>query len=282
MYLIELLKTVVLGIVQGITEWLPISSTGHMILVDQFMPLNQPSGFIDLFLVVIQFGSILAVVTLYFHKLNPFSPKKTSKEKSEAWSMWFKVLVACIPAAVIGLLFDDFITAHTYNAWVVSAALIIYGIIFIIIERRNKTPKINFIDALDYKTALLIGAFQVLSLIPGTSRSGSTIIGAVILGASRFVAAEFSFFLAIPVMFGASLLKIVKFFMETGGGFSGEQLGILLLGMAVAYAVSIAAIKFLISYIRNHDFTVFGYYRIAVGVLVIAYFLISGAQVVVH
>ena len=282
MYLIELLKTVVLGIVQGITEWLPISSTGHMILVDQFMPLNQPSGFIDLFLVVIQFGSILAVVTLYFHKLNPFSPKKTSKEKSETWSMWFKVLVACIPAAVLGLLFDDFITAHTYNAWVVSAALIIYGIIFIIIERRNKTPKINFIDALDYKTALLIGAFQVLSLIPGTSRSGSTIIGAVILGASRFVAAEFSFFLAIPVMFGASLLKIVKFFMETGGGFSGEQLGILLLGMAVAYAVSIAAIKFLMSYIRNHDFTVFGYYRIAVGVLVIAYFLISGAQVVVH
>lgn len=282
MYLIELLKTVVLGIVQGITEWLPISSTGHMILVDQFMPLNQPSAFIDLFLVVIQFGSILAVVTLYFHKLNPFSPKKTSKEKSETWSMWFKVLVACIPAAVIGLLFDDFITAHTYNAWVVSAALIIYGIIFIIIERRNKTPKINSIDALDYKTALLIGAFQVLSLIPGTSRSGSTIIGAVILGTSRFVAAEFSFFLAIPVMFGASLLKIVKFFMETGGGFSGEQLGILLLGMAVAYAVSIAAIKFLMSYIRNHDFTVFGYYRIAVGVLVIAYFLISGAQVVVH
>lgn len=282
MYLIELLKTVVLGIVQGITEWLPISSTGHMILVDQFMPLNQPSGFIDLFLVVIQFGSILAVVTLYFHKLNPFSPKKTSKEKSETWSMWFKVLVACIPAAVIGLLFDDFITTHTYNAWVVSAALIIYGIIFIIIERRNKTPKINSIDALDYKTALLIGAFQVLSLIPGTSRSGSTIIGAVILGTSRFVAAEFSFFLAIPVMFGASLLKIVKFFMETGGGFSGEQLGILLLGMAVAYAVSIAAIKFLMSYIRNHDFTVFGYYRIAVGVLVIAYFLISGAQVVVH
>lgn len=282
MYLIELLKTVVLGIVQGITEWLPISSTGHMILVDQFMPLNQPSGFIDLFLVVIQFGSILAVVTLYFHKLNPFSPKKTSKEKSETWSMWFKVLVACIPAAVIGLLFDDFITTHTYNAWVVSAALIIYGIIFIIIERRNKTPKINSIDALDYKTALLIGAFQVLSLIPGTSRSGSTIIGAVILGTSRFVAAEFSFFLAIPVMFGASLLKIVKFFMETGGSFSGEQLGILLLGMAVAYAVSIAAIKFLMSYIRNHDFTVFGYYRIAVGVLVIAYFLISGAQVVVH
>lgn len=282
MYLIELLKTVVLGIVQGITEWLPISSTGHMILVDQFMPLNQPSGFIDLFLVVIQFGSILAVVTLYFHKLNPFSPKKTSKEKSETWSMWFKVLVACIPAAVIGLLFDDFITAHTYNAWVVSAALIIYGIIFIIIERRNKTPKINSIDALDYKTALLIGAFQILSLIPGTSRSGSTIIGAVILSTSRFVAAEFSFFLAIPVMFGASLLKIVKFFMETGGGFSGEQLGILLLGMAVAYAVSIAAIKFLMSYIRNHDFTVFGYYRIAVGVLVIAYFLISGAQVVVH
>lgn len=282
MFLIEILKTIVLGIVQGITEWLPISSTGHMILVDQFMPLHQSADFINLFLVVIQFGSILAVVTLYFHKLNPFSPKKAKAERTDTWNMWFKVLVACIPAAVIGLLFDDFINQYTYNAWVVAGALIVYGILFIVIENMHKTPKIESIDALSYKTALLIGAFQVLSLIPGTSRSGSTILGAVILGTSRFVAAEFSFFLAIPVMFGASLLKIVKFFMESSAGFSGEQIIILLIGMAVAYLVSIGAIKFLMGYIRNHDFKAFGYYRIAVGILVILYFVITGASVVVH
>lgn len=282
MFLIEILKTIVLGIVQGITEWLPISSTGHMILVDQFMPLHQSADFINLFLVVIQFGSILAVVTLYFHKLNPFSPKKTKTERTDTWNMWFKVLVACIPAAVIGLLFDDLINRYTYNAWVVAGALIVYGILFIVIENMHKTPKIESIDALSYKTALLIGAFQVLSLIPGTSRSGSTILGAVILGTSRFVAAEFSFFLAIPVMFGASLLKIIKFFMESSAGFSGEQIIILLIGMAVAYLVSIGAIKFLMGYIRNHDFKAFGYYRIAVGILVILYFVITGASVVVH
>ena len=196
--------------------------------------------------------------------------------------MWLKVLVACIPAGVIGLLFDDLINQYTYNAWVVAAALIVYGVLFIVIERRNKRPRIDSIGALDYKTALLIGAFQVLSLIPGTSRSGSTILGAVILGTSRFVAAEFSFFLAVPVMLGASLLKIVKFFFETGGGFTGGQLGILLTGMAVAYLVSIAAIKFLMGYIRNHDFKAFGYYRIIIGILVILYFVISGASVVVH
>ena len=279
---IELFKTVILGIVQGITEWLPISSTGHMILVDQFMPLNQPADFIELFLVVIQFGSILAVVTLYFNKLNPFSPKKSAAEKTDTWIMWLKVLVACIPAAVIGLLFDDLINKYTYNAWVVSAALIIYGILFIIIEKRNKKPEIESINTLDYKTALLIGAFQVLSLIPGTSRSGSTILGAVILGTSRFVAAEFSFFLAVPVMFGASSLKLVKFFLETGAGFTQDQIIILITGMIVAYVVSIIAIKFLMSYIRNHDFTAFGYYRIIVGILVILYFVISEAEVVVH
>ncbi len=282
MFLIEILKTIVLGIVQGITEWLPISSTGHMILVDQFMPLHQSSDFINLFLVVIQFGSILAVVTLYFHKLNPFSPKKTDVQRKETWIMWLKVLVACIPAAVIGLLFDDLINQYTYNAYVVSAALILYGVLFIVIENRHKKPSIESIDALSYKTALLIGAFQVLSLIPGTSRSGSTILGAVILGTSRFVAAEFSFFLAIPVMFGASLLKIVKFFMENNAGFTGEQITLLLCGMVVAYLVSIAAIKFLMGYIRNHDFKAFGYYRIIVGILVILYFVISGAAVVVH
>ena len=282
MDIIELLKTVFLGIVQGITEWLPISSTGHMILVDQFMPLGQPAGFIELFLVVIQFGSILAVVTLYFNKLNPFSPKKTASEKTDTWIMWFKVFVACIPAAVIGLLFDDLINKYTYNAWVVSATLIIYGVLFIIIEKRNKHPKIESINALDYKTALLIGAFQVLSLIPGTSRSGSTILGAVILGTSRFVAAEFSFFLAVPVMLGASSLKVVKFFLETGAGFTDDQIIILITGMVVAYIISIIAIKFLMSYIRNHDFTAFGYYRIIIGILVILYFVISGAEVVVH
>ncbi len=282
MFLLEFIKTVILGIVQGITEWLPISSTGHMILVDQFLPLVQRAEFIDLFLVVIQFGSILAVVTLYFHKLNPFSPKKNAKEKADTWQMWLKVLVACVPAAIIGLLFDDVITAYTYNAWVVSATLIVYGILFIVIESMNKKPKIDSINTLDYKTALLIGAFQVLSLIPGTSRSGSTILGAVILGTSRFVAAEFSFFLAIPVMFGASALKIVKFFLETGGSFTGQELILLLTGMVVAYLVSIAAIKFLMSYIRNHDFKAFGYYRIVIGILVIAYFLFSGATVVVH
>lgn len=282
MFLFELFKTIILGIVQGITEWLPISSTGHMILVDQFLPLAQSKEFIDLFLVVIQFGSILAVVTLYFHKLNPFSPKKTVQEKADTWEMWWKVLVACIPAAIIGLLFDDAINKYTYNAWVVSATLIVYGILFIVIENRKKSPKIESISTLDYKTALLIGAFQVLSLIPGTSRSGSTILGAVILGCSRFVAAEFSFFLAVPVMFGASALKMVKFFLETGAGFSGQEIIILLTGMVVAYLVSIAAIKFLMGYIRNHDFKAFGYYRIVIGILVIAYFLISGATVVMH
>ncbi|MBE5039302.1 undecaprenyl-diphosphate phosphatase [Ructibacterium gallinarum] len=282
MYWIELLKTVILGIVQGITEWLPISSTGHMILVDQFMPLHQPAEFINLFLVVIQFGSILAVVTLYFHKLNPFSPRKNTQEKKETWTMWLKVLVACIPAGIIGLLFDDLINTYTYNAPVVAAALIIYGILFIVIERRNKKPRINSIDTLTYKTALFIGMFQVLSLIPGTSRSGSTILGGVILGTSRFVAAEFSFFLAIPVMLGASLMKIIKFFIETGSGFSSQQLGILLTGMIVAYLVSIAAIKFLMGYIRNHDFKAFGYYRIIIGILIILYFAVSGANVIVR
>ncbi len=280
MYLIEILKTIILGVVQGITEWLPISSTGHMILVDQFLPLNQSKEFIDLFFVVVQFGSILAVVTLYFNKLNPFSPNKTVKEKADTWTMWYKVLIACIPAAIIGLLFDDIINKYTYNAWVVSAMLILYGVFFIIIENLNKAPTINHIDSLSYKTALLIGLFQVLSLIPGTSRSGSTILGAVILGTSRVVAAEFSFFLAVPIMFGASFLKIVKFFLETGNGFSTVELSILIVGMVVAYITSMFAIKFLMEYIRKHDFKVFGYYRIIIGIIVILYFLTSGASVV--
>lgn len=276
---LELIKSVILGIVQGITEWLPISSTGHMILVDQFMKLSaNDTAFRDLFLVVIQFGSILAVVTLYFHKLNPFSVKKSAVEKSETWAMWFKVLVGCVPAAVIGLLFDDFIMDKFYNWYVVAATLIIYGVLFIIIENMNKKPKINSIEGMSYKTAALIGIFQVLAMIPGTSRSGATILGAVLIGTNRNVAAEFSFFLAIPVMLGASALEILKYF-KYQGMFTSSQLIILLTGMVVAYLVSIAAIKFLMDYIRKHDFKAFGYYRIILGIIVILYFSITHASI---
>ncbi len=278
--IIELLKTILIGIVQGITEWLPISSTGHMILVDQFVQLKQDKDFMDLFLVVIQFGSILSVVTLYFNKLNPFSPKKTEIEKRDTWTMWFKVVVGVIPAGVIGILFDDLISDYMYNSVVVAAALIIYGVLFIIIERMNKKPQVNEIGELTYKTAFLIGCFQVLSLIPGTSRSGSTILGAKIIGCGRFVAAEYSFFLAIPVMFGASLLKVVKYILENGLVFSGEQIAVLVTGMITAYVVSVIAIKFLMGYIKNHDFKAFGYYRIIAGILVLLYFAITGAAVV--
>lgn len=273
MYFLELIKAVILGIVQGITEWLPISSTGHMILVNEFLQLNQSTDFINLFLVVIQFGSILAVVTLYFHKLNPFSPQKSAVEKKDTWTMWFKVLVAVIPAGVIGILFEEQIDTYLYGPYVVAAALIVYGILFIVIENRKKQPAVNSISQLSYKTAFLIGVFQILALVPGTSRSGSTILGAVILGTSRVVAAEFSFFLAVPMMVGASLLKIVKY----GFGFTGAELGILLVGMAVAYIVSVVVIKFLMGYIRRHDFKAFGYYRIVLGIAVLAYFLITGA-----
>ena len=280
MEFIEILKSIVLGIVQGITEWLPVSSTGHMILVNQFMDfMSQNKDFRDLFLVVIQFGSILAVVTIYFHKLNPFSPKKTDVEKKDTLSLWAKVLVGCVPAGVIGLLFDDFIDTYLYQAYVVAATLIIYGIAFIVIESRKKEPKINDLSTLNYKTAALIGVFQILALIPGTSRSGSTILGAVILGTSRFVATEFSFFLAVPIMLGASGLKILKYFVEFGM-FGAQEFFLLLIGMAVAYIVSVIAIKFLIGYIKKNDFKAFGYYRIVLGVLVIAYFAITGAAVV--
>lgn len=273
MQIIEFLKVFILGIVQGITEWLPVSSTGHMILVNQFLPLAGEKSFVDVFMVVIQFGSILAVVTLYFHKLNPFSPKKTKKEKADTVSLWFKVLTAVVPAAIIGVLFEDKIDALFFNAPTVAATLIIYGILFIIIESRHKKPTITTFEGLSYKTALLIGVFQILALIPGTSRSGSTILGAVLLGTSRYVAAEFSFFLAIPVMLGASLLKIVKY----GLAFSGMQWALLIFGMVVAYVVSVIAIKFLMKYIKKHDFKAFGYYRIVLGIIVIAYFMISGA-----
>lgn len=273
---LELLKAAFFGIVQGITEWLPISSTGHMILFEQFIHMNVSKDFWDMFLVVIQFGSILAVVLLYFHKLNPFSPKKSPVQKRDTWSLWGKVLVAVIPAAVIGLLFDDFITDKLYGYVTVAITLIVYGIAFIVVENmdRTKHPTIRNFEQLDYKTALFIGLFQVLSIVPGTSRSGSTILGTSLLGCSRHIAAEFSFFMAVPVMLGASLLKIVKFFVKTGVGFTGMEIGILLIGMAVAFVVSVFAIKFLMGYIRRHDFKAFGWYRIVLGIIVILYAVI--------
>lgn len=268
----EIIKAIILGIIQGITEWLPVSSTGHMILADEFIHLlgGANKDFVDLFLVVIQFGSILAVVTLYFHRLNPFSPAKTEAEKKSTWSMWFKVLVAEIPAAVIGLLFDDVIDGALYNWYTVAAMLALYGAAFIIVEKKPREATIFSVDGITYKTALLMGVFQMLALVPGTSRSGATILGAVILGASRETAAEFSFFLAIPVMFGASLLKLVKY----GFGFTQQELWLLVIGMATAYLVSIVSIKFLVEFVKKHDFTAFGWYRIALAAVVAAYFLL--------
>lgn len=274
MNILEWLKVLLLGIVEGLTEWLPISSTGHMILVNEFIQLNVSKEFMEMFLVVIQLGAILAVVVLYFWKLWPFTTPSKGWIKKDTWSLWFKVIVAVLPAALIGIPFDDQIDALFYNYQTVAATLIIYGVLFIIIENRNRhrTPVITTFQELSYSTALLIGAFQVLSLIPGTSRSGATILGAMLLGTSRYIAAEFSFFLAIPVMFGASLLKLVKF----GFGFTGTELAILLVGMATAFAVSVLAIRFLMSYIKKNDFKAFGWYRIVLGILVIGYFLIAG------
>lgn len=271
MIIIELLKTVLLGIVQGITEWLPISSTGHMILVDAFLPLTVYTDpivnkeFVDMFMVVIQFGSILAVLLLYFNKLNPFSTSKSAEQKKGTWVLWSKVLVAAIPAAIVGLLFDDVIDALLYNPLTVAITLFVYGVLFIVIEKTKKKPTIKNLDDLDYLTALKIGGFQMLALIPGTSRSGSTILGASIVGCSRKVASEFSFFLAIPMMFGASLLKIIKLKMSL------DLIGIviLLLGMVVAFFVSLVAIKSLLKYIRKHDFTAFGYYRIVLAIIIL-------------
>lgn len=272
----ELLKVIILGIVEGITEWLPISSTGHLILVDEFIKLNASDSFKEMFNVVVQLGAIMAVVVLYFHKLNPFSPKKSKEQKVQTIDLWLKVVVACIPAGVLGILFDDWMEEHFHNYVVVSIMLIVYGVLFIVIENWNKKnkPSVTKLPDLTYKTALLIGAFQVLSLIPGTSRSGATIIGALLLGVSRYVAAEFTFFLAIPVMFGASAIKLLKFFME-GTGISGLEIAMLGVGCVVAFVVSVIAIKFLMGYIKKNDFKVFGWYRIVLGVLVLGYFLIS-------
>lgn len=271
---IELLKAIFLGIVEGITEWLPISSTGHMILVEEFIQLNASDAFKEMFFVVIQLGAILAVVMLYFHKLNPFSPKKTAREKKDTMAIWYKVVVGVLPAAVIGLLFDDWLNDHFYNYQTVAVMLILYGILFIVIENRNKkrTPQIEHFGELSYKTAFLIGMFQVLSLIPGTSRSGATILGGIILGSSRAIAAEYSFFLSIPVMFGASALKLAKF----GFSFTSTELALLLTGMITAFIVSVFAIRFLMRYIQTNDFKAFGWYRIVLGFLVIGYFLLFG------
>lgn len=275
--MLEMLKVILLGIVEGITEWLPISSTGHLILVDEFLKLGASDAFKEMFNVVIQLGAIMAVVVLYFNKLNPFSKKKTTEERKDTIQLWLKVVVACLPAAVLGLLFDDWMDEHLHNHVVVSLMLIIYGVLFIVVEIWNKgrMAKVAKLSDLSYQTALIIGAFQVLSLIPGTSRSGATIIGALLIGVSRYVATEFTFFLAIPVMFGASGLKILKFLVD-GGGFTAMEAGMLLVGCLVAFGVSVFAIKFLMGYIKKNDFKAFGYYRIVLGILVLAYFFIAG------
>ena len=271
--MLNILIAIILGIVEGITEWLPISSTGHMILVEQFLHMSVSDEFMEMFRVVIQLGAIMAVVVLYFHKLNPFSKRKTAKQRQNTLNLWSKIIVSCIPAAIIGFLFDDVLDKYLYNYVVVSIMLIVYGIAFIVIEKRNAhvRPIITKLSELPYTVALYIGLFQVLAMIPGTSRSGATIIGGILLGMSRKLAAEYTFFLAIPVMFGASFLKLIKF----GLHFTGTEVVYLLLGMVVAFGVSIAAIKFLMGYIKKHDFKVFGWYRIALGVVVLAYFLLA-------
>lgn len=270
---IEALKVIFLGIVEGITEWLPISSTGHMLLVDEFIQLNASEAFKEMFFVVIQLGAILAVVVLFWKKMFPFQFKDKSKPviRKDVFSTWFKVVVACVPGAVVTLLFDDYIEAHLHTAVVIAAALIVYGVAFIVVERWNKTrtPSVKRLSDITYRTALLIGLFQVLSIIPGTSRSGATIIGALLIGVSRIAAAEFTFFLAVPVMFGLSAIKLVKF----GLAFSGGELATLVLGMVVAFVISLLVIRFLMSYIKKHDFQVFGWYRIGLGILVLLYFL---------
>ena len=275
MEFLEIIKVIILGIVEGITEWLPISSTGHMILVEEFIKLNNSEAFKEMFFVVIQLGAILAVVVSFFNKLNPFSPKKSRVEKKDTWSLWAKIIIACLPAAIIGLPFDDKIDAIFYNYQTVAVTLIIYGIFFIILENRNKNkaiaPKINDFRDMSYKTAALIGAIQVLALIPGTSRSGATILGAMLFGTSRYIAAEFSFYLAVPVMFGASALKLLKF----GFDYTSNELITLILGMIIAFVVSILAIRFLISFIKKNDFKIFGWYRIILGVVVLLYFIVN-------
>lgn len=273
---IELLKAVLFGIVEGVTEWLPISSTGHLILLDEFIALNMSDAFKSMFDVVIQLGAILAVIVLFFHKLNPFSPSKSGDEKKQTWNLWFKVIAAIIPSGIVGVLFDDWMDENLHNGIVVSVALIVYGIAFILVERRRQgkfqnTAAVSNVYDITYKTALIIGLFQCLSLIPGTSRSGSTILGAIMIGVGRSAGAEFSFFMAIPTMLGASAIKLLKF-MLSGVSATGTEVGVLVVGCVVSFIVSLLVIKGLMQYVRSHSFSAFGVYRIVLGIIVLAYF----------
>lgn len=268
---IEILKAIVLGVIQGITEWLPISSTGHLILFDKIWPMASTPEFFEVFKVVIQFGSIIAVLVLYFHKLNPFSPKKSPSEKRDTFEIWKKVIVGCLPIVIVGLPLDMILEDYLSGEYVIAATLILYGIAFIVIESRQHRPTMRNLSELTYRAAFLIGCFQVLAAVPGTSRSGATILGAVLLGCSRYVASEFSFFLAVPVMAGASGLKLIKYFLKVGM-FSGTQLLLLFIGTLVSFIVSVFAIRMLLTYIRKHDFKIFGVYRIILGIIVLVYF----------
>jgi len=273
--MIELLKAVLFGIVEGITEWLPISSTGHLILLNEFVTLNMSEEFGSMFDVVIQLGAILAVIVLFFHKLNPFALRKTAEEKAKTWKLWFHVVAAIIPSGVVGVLFDDWMDAHLHNAVIVSIALILYGVAFILVERHNQgkySKAIADVHNIDYKTALMIGQFQCLSLVPGTSRSGSTILGAILVGVGRSAGAEFSFFMAIPTMLGASAIKLLKF-MLSGVSATGTEIGVMIVGCIVSFLVSLLVIKGLMEYVRRHSFSAFGVYRIILGAVVLAYFV---------
>ena len=276
MVILEILKAILFGIVEGVTEWLPVSSTGHMILLDEFVHLQVSPEFYEMFQVVIQLGAILAVILLFFHKLNPFAPSKDAAQKKNTWNLWFKVVVAVLPSAVIGLLLDDWMDPHLYNYIVVAITLILYGVAFLFMEKRNQSRsfKIENVYDMDYRTAILIGAFQCLSLIPGTSRSGATILGALVLGVARSAGAEFSFFLAIPTMLGASALKLLKYMLE-GMIPSGMEIGVLLVGCIISFLVSLFVIRSLMEYVRKHNFSAFGVYRIVLGALVLLYFAVK-------
>ena len=273
---LEILKAIIYGVVEGITEWLPISSTGHLILLEQLLPLKASDAFVSMFDVVIQLGAILAVIVLFFHKLNPFSGKKSYKEKKQTWNLWFKVIVAVLPSVVLGLLLDDWLDAHLYNHVVVAITLILYGVAFIVVEQynRKRRPTIRTTSQITYQAALLVGCFQVLAMIPGTSRSGATILGAILLGMSRTVGAEFSFFLAIPTMLGASALKVLKFILK-GYSMSGSEWACLIVASAVAFVVSLLAIRSLMNYVKRHNFSAFGIYRILLGIIVLAAYFIA-------
>lgn len=274
--ILEFLKAVLFGIVEGVTEWLPISSTGHLILLNEFINLKMSDEFLKMFDVVIQLGAILAVIVLFFHKLNPFSPKKDARQKQRTWQLWAKVIVAILPSGIVGVLLDDWMEAHLHTAVVVALMLILYGFAFIYVERKHQghAPKIKNVYEIDYKTALLIGAFQCLSLIPGTSRSGSTILGGIIVGASRAAASEFSFFMAIPTMVGASGIKLLKF-LKSGVGATGTEIGVLIIGCLMSFLVSLVVIRKLMNYVRKHSFSAFGIYRIALGIVVLLYFAVK-------